>query len=62
MGANSALDKLDRLEAQVDDRLARADAMAKLEGDSLENRFRDLERESAVDSELEELKKKLGLS
>lgn len=62
LGANSALDKLDRLEEQVDDRLARADAMAKLQDDSLENRFRDLERDSAVDSELEELKKKLGLS
>jgi phage shock protein A len=35
--------------------------MAQLEGDSLENRFRKLEQESNVDSELEELKRKLGM-
>jgi phage shock protein A len=57
----SALDKLDQLEGRVDDRLAQADAMAQLEGDSLENRFRKLEQESNVDSELEELKRKLGM-
>lgn len=60
LGEIGALDKLDRLEERVDDRLAQADAMAKLEGDSLDNKFRDLERESEVDSELAELKKKLG--
>jgi phage shock protein A len=57
----SALDKLDQLEGRVDDQLAHADAMAQLEGDSLENRFRKLEQESNVDSELEELKRKLGM-
>lgn len=62
MGQVSALDKLDQLEEKVDDRLARADAMSKLEGDSLENRFRDLEKDTAVNSELEELKKKMGMS
>ncbi len=62
IGSRSALDKLDQLEDRLDDRLARADAMAKLEGDSLENRFRDLEKESAIDSELEELKKRMGKS
>ena len=61
LGQVSALDKLDQLEEKVDDRLARADAMTKLEGDSLENRFRDLEKNTAVDSELAELKKKMGL-
>jgi phage shock protein A len=60
LGEISAMDKLDRLEEKVDDRLARADAMAKLEGDTLESKFRDLERDSEVDSELAELKKKLG--
>jgi phage shock protein A len=60
LGEINAIDKLDRLEERVDDRLARADAMAKLEGDTLESKFRDLERDSEVDSELEELKKKLG--
>jgi phage shock protein A len=60
LGDISAIDKLDRLEEKVDDRLARADAMAKLEGDTLDSKFRDLERDSEVDSELAELKKKLG--
>lgn len=60
LGNVSALDKLDELEERVDDRLAKADAMAKLEGDSLENRFKDLERDQEIDSELAELKRKLG--
>ena len=60
LGDISAMDKLDRLEEKVDDRLARADAMAKLEGDTLDSKFRDLERDSEVDSELAELKRKLG--
>jgi phage shock protein A len=60
LGDVGALDKLDRLEEHVDDRLAKADAMAKLEGDTLENKFRDLERDTEVDSELAELKRKLG--
>ena len=60
LGNISATDKLDQLEERVDDRLAKADAMAKLEGDTLESKFRDLERDSEVDSELAELKKKLG--
>ena len=60
LGNSGALDKLDQLEERVDDRLARADAMAKLEGDSLENKFKDLERDQEIDSELAELKRKLG--
>ncbi|MFO7170925.1 MAG: PspA/IM30 family protein [Chloroflexota bacterium] len=56
----SALDKLDQLDRRLDERLDRAEAMAKLEGDTLENRFRDLERQSEVDSELAELKRRLG--
>lgn len=60
LGDISALDKLDQLEEKVDDRLARADAMAKLEGDSLEGRFRNLEADQAVEDELAELKRKLG--
>jgi phage shock protein A len=57
----SAIDKLDQLEDRVDDQLAEANAMAQLEGDSLDNRFRKLEQDSAVDSELEELKRKMGM-
>jgi phage shock protein A len=57
----SALDKLDQLEDKVDDRLARAEAMTQLQTDTLENRFANLEKDAAVDSELEELKRKLGM-
>lgn len=60
LGDISALDKLDNLEENVDDRLAKADAMAKLQGDTLEARFKDLDKDMAVDAELAELKKKLG--
>jgi phage shock protein A len=60
IGSNNALDKLDQLEERVDDRLAKANAMAKLEGDTLENKFKNLERDTEVDSELAELKRKLG--
>lgn len=56
----NALDKLDNLEERIDDRLARAEAMSQLEGDSLENKFRNLEQESDVDAELAELKRKLA--
>jgi phage shock protein A len=62
MGRLSALDKLDKLEEKVDDRLARANAMAQLESDSLETRFADLDKTQAVDSELAELKRKMGLA
>lgn len=62
MGRISSIDKLEQLEEKVDDRLARAEAMAKLEQDSLEARFQNLEKETAVDSELAELKRKLGMS
>lgn len=56
----SAMDKLDQLEEKVDDRLGKAEAMAQLEGDSLEAKFKNLERDTEVDAELLELKRKLG--
>lgn len=62
LGDASVMDKLDRLEDKVDDRLARADAMAQLEGGSIESRFRELEKNTEVDAELAELKRKMGLS
>jgi phage shock protein A len=61
-GNSNVMDKLDSLEGRVDDRLAQADAMTQLEGGSLENRFRELEKDTEVDSELEELKRKMGMS
>ncbi|HNP70341.1 MAG TPA: PspA/IM30 family protein [Kouleothrix sp.] len=60
LSSTGALDKLDQLEERVDDRLARADAMAKLESGTLESKFKDLERDQEVNSELAELKRKLG--
>lgn len=55
----NVLDKLDQLENRVDDRLNQAEAMAELEQGSLESRFRELESQSEVDAELEELKRQL---
>jgi phage shock protein A len=62
MGRITAMDKLDQLEEKVDDRLNQAEAMAKLEQGSLEARFRDLEKDTEVDAELAELKRKMGLA
>lgn len=62
MGQITAIDKLDQLEERVDDQLARAEAMAQLEQGSLEARFQNLEKEAEVDSELAELKRKLGMA
>lgn len=55
----SALDKLSQLEERVDDQLNRAEAMSQLEQGTLENRFRQLENQTNVDAELEELKRQL---
>ena len=60
LGNITAMDKLDQLEERVDDRLARADAMSKLEQGTLESKFRDLEQNQEVDDELAQLKRKLG--
>lgn len=62
LGNVNAMDKLGQMEERVDDRLAQADAMSKLEGDSLEARFADLEQNTAVDDELAALKAKMGKS
>jgi len=62
MGRIGAMDKLEQLEERVDDQLNRAEAMAKLEQGSLENRFQDLEKDSEIDSELAELKRKMGMA
>ncbi|PDV98738.1 PspA/IM30 family protein [Candidatus Chloroploca asiatica] len=61
MSQFGTMDKLSQLEERVDDQLAKADAMAKLEQGSLEARFEDLSKRTEVDSELEELKRKLGM-
>ncbi|GAC1361278.1 MAG: PspA/IM30 family protein [Herpetosiphon sp.] len=58
----NAMDKLGQLEERVDDRLAKADAMDKLNRGTLESRFDDLDHRTQVDSELEALKKSMGKS
>jgi len=62
MGQISSLDKLDQLEERVDDRLNQAEAMARLQQGSLEARFSDLEKQTEVDAEMAELKRKLGMA
>jgi phage shock protein A len=61
MGGKSAMDKLDQMEQRVDHQVAQAEAMAQLESNSLESEFQQLDEDSAVDAELEELKRSLGL-
>lgn len=62
MGQISSLDKLEQLEERVDDRLNQAEAMARLQQGSLEARFSDLEKQTEVDAEMAELKRKLGMA
>jgi phage shock protein A len=57
----NVIEKLDRLEERIDDQLAKSEAMAQLQTDSLDQQFQELESESGVDSELAELKKKMGM-
>jgi phage shock protein A len=57
-----ALEGMAGLEERVDDRLSKAKAMAKLEGQALETRLSDVELEAAADADLLELKKKMGMA
>lgn len=60
LSSTNAMDKLGQLESRVDDQLAQADAMTKLEKGTLESRFADLEADQELNSELEALKRKMG--
>ena len=60
LGDPSAMDKLSQLEDRVDDRLAHADAMDKLNRGTLEARFEDLEQQQELDAELAALKANMG--
>ncbi|MEA2573507.1 MAG: phage shock protein [Chloroflexia bacterium] len=51
---------LQRMETEVDQRLARAQAMAELSGQDLDSRFSDLETENQVNNDLAELKRKFN--
>jgi phage shock protein A len=60
INSTNALDKLGQLEERVDDQLAQADAMAKLNRGTLETRFEDLEANQELDQEMAELRRKMG--
>ncbi len=60
--STTAFEGLAAMEERVDERLARARAMAQLQGGVAEAQLADVEAEAAVDEELAELKKKLGLA
>jgi len=60
LSSSNAMDKLSQLESRVDDQLAQADAMAKLERGTLESRFEDLEANQELDQEMESLRRKMG--
>lgn len=60
INSTNALDKLGQLEERVDDQLAQADAMAKLNRGSLESRFEDLEANQELDQELAALRRKVS--
>ena len=60
LGNAGGLDRLDQLEERVDDRLARADALAQLDRGTLESRFEALEADQELDAEFAALKQSLG--
>ena len=60
MDGQTADASLHRMEAEVDQRLARAQAMAELSGQDLDSRFSDLETENQVNNDLAELKRKFN--
>lgn len=60
LGNITGMDKLDQLEERVDDRLARADAMAQLDRGTLESRFEALEADQELDAEFAALKQSMG--
>jgi phage shock protein A len=51
---------MERMEAVADERLAKAQAMAELQGEDMDSRFTDLETQSQVESDLAALKQKMG--
>ncbi len=60
LSSTNAMDKLAQLESRVDDQLAQADAMARLEKGTLEARFADLEADQELNAEMEALRRKMG--
>ncbi|MDP9315950.1 MAG: PspA/IM30 family protein [Chloroflexota bacterium] len=60
LSSTNAMDKLAQLESRVDDQLAQADAMARLEKGTLEARFADLEADQELNVEMEALRRKMS--
>lgn len=60
LSSSNAMDKLSQLESRVDDQLAQADAMTKLEKGTLESRFADLEADQELNDEFEALRRKVS--
>jgi phage shock protein A len=57
----SGQDKLNQLEERIDHQVATAEALAQLESGALDTQFDQLDNDVAVDAELAELKRSLGL-
>ncbi|MGL4606799.1 MAG: PspA/IM30 family protein [Eubacteriaceae bacterium] len=62
--SSSAFSKLDAMEAKIATKEAQAQAFSDMAGENtaLEDQFKDLAKDSAVDSDLEKLKAEMGLS
>jgi phage shock protein A len=58
----SADSSMQRMEDKADERLARAQAMAEVSSQDLDTRFSDLEAQNQVETDLADLKKKMGKS
>ena len=56
----TADESIGRMEAVADERLAKAEAMAELQGEDLDSRFSDLETQTQVETDLADLKRKMG--
>lgn len=59
--AVGALSVMDRMEEKVQERLAKAEAIAELSGDSLEKHFKSIEGRTNIESDLAALRDELGL-
>ena len=60
MDAGSALSEFERMEEKVEEQEARAKAYTELSQDSLDDRFKQMEHEEALDKDLADLKSKMG--
>jgi phage shock protein A len=59
-GEGSALSDFERMEEKVNEEEARAKAYAELDQDTLDERFKAMEEEDAINQELAALKSRVG--